>query len=125
MIVSHDKERIRLSVFGVTTLGRMFDSNFARLHSAIWGLKLNACALLNPVKVVGWMLNMFQVTVRDSKSGGTKRATSEKHATSAPAELGGKIHNISRNRSRTHVLPQVRKSQVYASGTVGAFWYVT
>ena len=27
------------------------------------------------------------------------------HATSAPAELGGKIHNVSRNRARTQVLP--------------------
>ena len=44
------------------------------------------------------------------------------HATSAPAELGGEIHNVSRNRARTRVLLQARKLHVYGSGTFGAFW---
>ena len=44
------------------------------------------------------------------------------HATSAPAELGGEIHNVSRNRARTQVLLQARKLHVYGSGTFGAFW---
>ena len=51
-------------------------------------------------------------------SGGTKR----EHATSAPAELGGKIHNVSRNRARTQVPLQARKLHVYGRGTFGAFW---
>ena len=38
-----------------------------------------------------------------------------KHTTSAPAELGGEIHNISQNRAHTP------KSHVYGSGTFGAF----
>ena len=46
------------------------------------------------------------------------------HCTSAPAELGGKIHNISRNRDRTQVLLQARKLHVYGSGTFGAFWKI-
>ena len=36
-----------------------------------------------------------------------------KHATAAPAELGGKIRNVPRNRARTQVPPQVRKLHVY------------
>ena len=44
-----------------------------------------------------------------------------KHATSVPAELGGKIHNVSRNRTRTQVLPQAQKSHVYGSRAFGAF----
>ena len=40
------------------------------------------------------------------------------HKTSAPAELGGEIQNVSRNRARTQVLMQARKSHVYGSGTV-------
>ena len=44
------------------------------------------------------------------------------HATSAPAELGGEIHNVSRNRARAQVLLQARKLHVYGSGTFGAFW---
>ena len=45
-----------------------------------------------------------------------------KHTTSAPAELGGEIHNVLRNRARMQVLLQARKLHVYASGTFGAFW---
>ena len=44
------------------------------------------------------------------------------HATSAPAELGGEIHNVSHNRACTQVLLQARKLHVYGSGTFGAFW---
>ena len=56
-------------------------------------------------------------------AGGTKRATSvNEHTTSAPAELGGEIHIVSRNRARTQVLLQARKLHVYGSGTSGAFW---
>ena len=44
------------------------------------------------------------------------------HATSAPAELGGEPHNVSRNRARTQVLLQARKLHVYGSGAFGAFW---
>ena len=43
------------------------------------------------------------------------------HATSAPAELGGKIHKVSRNRARAQVPPQARKLPVCGSGTFGAF----
>ena len=39
------------------------------------------------------------------------------HATSAPAELAGEIHNVSQNRARTQVLPHARKLHVYGSGT--------
>ena len=39
-----------------------------------------------------------------------------------PAELGGEIHYVSRNRARMQVLPQAQKSHVYGSGTFGAFW---
>ena len=35
------------------------------------------------------------------------------HATSAAAEFGGEIHNVSRNRARTQVLPQAQKSHVF------------
>ena len=35
------------------------------------------------------------------------------HATSAPAELGGKFHNVSRNRARTQVLLQAQKLHVF------------
>ena len=56
--------------------------------------------------------------------GGTKRATSENMPPSAPAELGGEIHNVSRNRARTQVLLQARKLHVYGSGTFGAFWTI-
>ena len=42
------------------------------------------------------------------------------HATSAPAELGREIHNVSRNRA-TKVLLQAQKLHVYGSGTLGAF----
>ena len=38
-------------------------------------------------------------------------------ATSALAELGGEICNVSRNRARAQVPPQARKSHVYGSGT--------
>ena len=44
------------------------------------------------------------------------------HATSVPAECGGGIHNISRNRARTQVLLQAQKLHIYGSGTFGAFW---
>ena len=44
---------------------------------------------------------------------------------SAPAELGGETHNVSRNRARTRVLLQARKLHVYGSGTFGAFWEST
>ena len=44
------------------------------------------------------------------------------HATSAPAELGGEIHKVSRNRARTQVFLQARKLHVYGKGTSGAFW---
>ena len=44
------------------------------------------------------------------------------HVTSAPAELGGKIHIVSRNRARTQVFLQARKLHVYGSGSFGAFW---
>ena len=44
------------------------------------------------------------------------------HATSAPAELGGEIPHVSRNRVRTRALLQARKLHVYGGGTVGAFW---
>ena len=43
------------------------------------------------------------------------------HATSAPAELGGEIQHVSRNRVRTQVLPQARKLHVYGSRTFAAF----
>ena len=56
-------------------------------------------------------------------SGGTKRATSVNLTTSAPAELGGEIHNISRSRARTQVLLQARKLHVCGSGTFGALWW--
>ena len=44
------------------------------------------------------------------------------HVTSAPAELGGEIHNFLRNQARTKVLPQARKSHAHGRGTFGAFW---
>ena len=44
------------------------------------------------------------------------------NATSAPAELGGGIHKVSRNGPRMQVRPQVRQLHVYGSGTFGAFW---
>ena len=44
------------------------------------------------------------------------------HATSAPAELGGEIHSVSRNRARTQVLLQARRLHVCGSGTFDAFW---
>ena len=44
-----------------------------------------------------------------------------KHATSAPEEFGGEIHNGSRNRAHTQVLPQAQEFHVYGSGTFGAF----
>ena len=44
------------------------------------------------------------------------------HATSAPAEPGGEIRNVSRNQAHTHVLWQALKSHVFGSGTFGAFW---
>ena len=44
------------------------------------------------------------------------------YATSAPAEFGGEIHNISRNRALTQVLLQAQKLHAYGSGTFGAFW---
>ena len=44
-----------------------------------------------------------------------------KHVTSAHAELGAEIHNVSRNRARTKVLPQAQKLHVYGNGTFGAF----
>ena len=44
-----------------------------------------------------------------------------KHATSAAAELGGKIRNVSRDPDRTQVPPQAPESYVYGSGTFGAF----
>ena len=43
-------------------------------------------------------------------------------ATSAPAELGGETHNVSRSRACTQVLLRVRKLLVCGSGTFGAFW---
>ena len=49
------------------------------------------------------------------RSGGTKRATFCEHVTSAPTELGGEIHVVSRNRARTQVLLQARKLHVYGS----------
>ena len=45
-----------------------------------------------------------------------------KDATSAPVELGGEIHNISRNGALMHVLLQSWKLHVYGSGMLGAFW---
>ena len=57
--------------------------------------------------------------------GSTKRATSVQHATSAPAENGGGMHNVSRNRARTQVPLQARKLHVYGSGAFGAFWQGT
>ena len=44
-----------------------------------------------------------------------------KQAASAPAELGGEIHNVSRNRDRKQVLPQAHKLHVYGRGSFGAF----
>ena len=44
------------------------------------------------------------------------------HDTSAPAELGGEIHNVSRNRARKQVPLQARKSHACGGGTFGAFW---
>ena len=38
-----------------------------------------------------------------------------KHASSAAAELGGKIYNVSRNRARAQVLLQARKLHVYGN----------
>ena len=45
-----------------------------------------------------------------------------KRATSVAAEFAGEIHNVSRNRARTQVLPQAQKLRAYGSGTFGAFW---
>ena len=53
---------------------------------------------------------------------GVHRSGGTKHATSAPSELGGETHNVSRNRARTKVLLQARKLHVYRSGAFGAFW---
>ena len=44
-----------------------------------------------------------------------------KHAASVPAELGGGIHKVSRNRSRTQVLLQAHVLHIYGSGMFGAF----
>ena len=69
-----------------------------------------------------WYYLLFVVFVLQcweaQESGGTKRATS------APAELGGEIQSVSRNRARTQVLLQAWKLRVYGSGTFGAFWGV-
>ena len=46
-----------------------------------------------------------------------------KQATSAPAKLERKIHNASRNRAHTQILPQGHKLHVYGRGTFGAFWF--
>ena len=43
--------------------------------------------------------------------------------TSAHAKLGGKFHNVSRNRARTQVLLQAQNLHAYGSGTFGAFEY--
>ena len=51
-------------------------------------------------------------------SGSTKRA---EHATSAPAEFGGEIRNVSRNRASTQFLLQAQKLHVYGGGTFDAF----
>ena len=46
-----------------------------------------------------------------------------KRATPAPAKSGGEIHNVSRSRARTQVLPQARKSRVYTGAArFGACW---
>ena len=45
------------------------------------------------------------------------------HATSAPAELGGGIHNVSRTRASAQALPQAQKLHVHGRGTFGAFEY--
>ena len=44
-----------------------------------------------------------------------------RHTTSAPAELGGETHDVSRNRARAQVLPQAQKLHVYGSGALAAF----
>ena len=44
----------------------------------------------------------------------------EQAPTSAPAEFGGQIHNVLRNRALAQVLPQAQKLHVYGSGTFGA-----
>ena len=44
------------------------------------------------------------------------------HATSAPAELGGKFHICLRIRARTQVLLQARKLHVDGSCTFGSLW---
>ena len=56
------------------------------------------------------------------RSGAKRFRDFREYSTSAPAELGGEIHNVSRNRTRTKVLLQVRRLHVYGSGSFGAFW---
>ena len=47
-----------------------------------------------------------------------------KHATSAPAELGGETRNVSRNRARAQLLLQAWKLHAYGSCMFGAFYNV-
>ena len=52
---------------------------------------------------------------RGPRNRGPTGAASVKHATSAsaPAELGGQIHKVSRDRARTQVPPQAQKLHVF------------
>ena len=86
---------------------------------AIWGcfdgILLKPCLLQPCFHVAG-----DHVSARHARAGiAAEYPDFGEHATSAPAELGGKIHNVSRNRARTQVLPQARKLHVYGSGTLG------
>ena len=69
-----------------------------------------------PARSPALVLDAFSWLPRDS--GGTQRATS----VTAPADFGGEIHKVSRNRAHTQVPLQARKLHVYGSGTPGGFW---
>ena len=69
-----------------------------------------------------WGLNKSGLRGLDTPFRRHQTRAFREHATSATAELGGEIHNFSRNRARTHVLLQAQKLQHASSDTFGAFW---
>ena len=67
----------------------------------------------------------YKLTIADYYVRRHQTCDFREHATSAPAELGGTIHNVSPNRTRAQVVLQARKLHVKGSGVSGAFWVCT